>query len=117
MPQAWKANILFKHADAAHHQRGISEAVELCRTEPGITDVEALELLQNTLADVDEHASTARSIWEKAAKAKPKESDIQLRWFNIATEAKDWKTAQKVSESFGDTITGIHNYNASIYVC
>ncbi|KAL1958769.1 hypothetical protein VTO42DRAFT_3888 [Malbranchea cinnamomea] len=97
--RAWKANILFNHADEAHHQRGIAEALELCRTKPPITDINALELLQNTLGEVEEHTATARAIWENAAKAKPQDWDLQLRWFDLATEAGDWKTAQKAAMS------------------
>lgn len=38
-----------------------------------------------------------RSLWEKAAKAKPQDLEVQLRWFSYAFEADDWKSAQKVS--------------------
>lgn len=37
-----------------------------------------------------------RSLWEKAAKAKPQELEIQMRWFTYSFENDDWKTAQKV---------------------
>lgn len=38
-----------------------------------------------------------RSLWEKAAKAKPQELEIQMRWFTYSFENDDWKSAQKVS--------------------
>lgn len=38
-----------------------------------------------------------RGLWEKAAKAKPQELEIQMRWFTYAFENDDWKSAQKVS--------------------
>jgi N-terminal acetyltransferase B complex non-catalytic subunit len=38
-----------------------------------------------------------RSLWEKAAKAKPQDLEVQLRWFSYAFEGDDWKSAQKVS--------------------
>ena len=40
-----------------------------------------------------------RCLWEKAAKAKPQELEIQMRWFTYAFENNDWKSAQKVSEA------------------
>jgi N-terminal acetyltransferase B complex non-catalytic subunit len=40
---------------------------------------------------------TVRALWEKAAKTRPQELEIQSKWFSMAFEADDWKTAQKVS--------------------
>ncbi|OAT05409.1 cytoskeleton organization protein [Blastomyces gilchristii SLH14081] len=97
--RAWKAHILLSHGDDVHRQRGISEALALCRMEPPVSDIEALNMLYSTLKTIDEHAETARAIWEKAAKAKPQALDIQLKWFNMASEMGDWKTAQKAAMS------------------
>ncbi|EGC45638.1 cytoskeleton organization protein [Histoplasma capsulatum var. duboisii H88] len=93
--RAWKAYILFSHVDDVHRRRGISETLELCRTEPPVSDIEALNILYTTLKGLDEHVETTRAIWERATKAKPQALDIQLRWFNLALEKGDWKTAQK----------------------
>lgn len=38
-----------------------------------------------------------RGLWEKAAKAKPQDLEIQMRWFTYAFEGDNWKSAQKVS--------------------
>lgn len=46
---------------------------------------------------MDGQADTMRSLWEKAAKAKPQDLDLQMRWFTYAFEGDDWKSAQKVS--------------------
>lgn len=46
---------------------------------------------------MNEHTELRSAIWEKAAKAKPHDQDLQLRWFSLGFEAADWKTAQKVS--------------------
>ena len=40
-----------------------------------------------------------RGIWEKAAKAKPQDLEIQVRWFAYAFESDDWKSAQKVGRT------------------
>lgn len=45
-----------------------------------------------------------RILWEKAAKAKPQELEIQMRWFTYAFENDDWKSAQKVRENWWHTI-------------
>ncbi|EEP79941.1 predicted protein [Uncinocarpus reesii 1704] len=95
--KAWKANILFHHADEGHRRRGITEALELCNSTPAIADIEALDMIQNTLVSFDEYTETLRALWQNAAKAKPQDEDIQLRWFTLASEANDWKTAQKAA--------------------
>jgi len=94
--KAWKAHILFCHTDDIHCQRGVRETLELCNLEPPVTDIDALNMLHNTLKKLDNHTETARAIWQKAAKATPQQLEIQLRWFTYASEAGDWKTAQKV---------------------
>jgi N-terminal acetyltransferase B complex non-catalytic subunit len=53
--------------------------------------------LQETLQKIGGQEDTMRSLWEKAAKAKPQDLEVQLRWFSYAFEADDWKSAQKVS--------------------
>lgn len=45
---------------------------------------------------MSEQEDTKRSLWEKAAKAKPQDLEIQMRWFTYAFENDDWKSAQKV---------------------
>lgn len=84
-------------ADEAHHQRGIAETLEVCKAEPPITDLETLDILFQTLQKMDGHADTRSMLWEKAAKAKPKDLELQIRWFQSAFEDDDWKSAQKVS--------------------
>lgn len=46
---------------------------------------------------MDGHNELRSAIWEKAAKAKPQDHTLQMRWFKLGFEASDWKTAQKVS--------------------
>ncbi|OAX82256.1 hypothetical protein ACJ72_03393 [Emergomyces africanus] len=116
--RAWKAYILFSHADDIHRQRGISETLELCRMEPPVSDIEALNMLYTTLQRLDEHAETARGIWQKAAKAKPQALDIQLRWFNLALEMGDWKTAQKAAMSLQNNFPKERKYYFwAIFMC
>ncbi|GJP87757.1 cytoskeleton organization protein [Aspergillus niger] len=93
--KAWKANILYRHADDANRNRGISETLELCKAEPPTTDLDTLDILHETLERMPNHADTLRSIWEKASKANSKDLDIQMRWFEYAFEGDDWKSAQK----------------------
>jgi hypothetical protein len=56
-----------------------------------------LDKLFRTLQKLDGHGETRSSLWEKAAKAKPQELEIQLEWFTSSFESNDWKSAQKVS--------------------
>ncbi|WEW61277.1 hypothetical protein PRK78_006767 [Emydomyces testavorans] len=116
--KAWKANILFHHADDAHRQRGIAESLELCSSKPAITDIGALEMLQSTLAGADEHSETLRALWYTAAKTKPQDEDIQLRWFTLASEAGDWMTAQKAAMSLQVNFPKVRKYYFwAIFMC
>jgi N-terminal acetyltransferase B complex non-catalytic subunit len=65
-----------------------------------VTDLDSLEMLYETLQKIGGHEETMRSIWERAAKAKPQLRDIQTRWFDYAFEGDDWKSAQKVRALF-----------------
>jgi N-terminal acetyltransferase B complex non-catalytic subunit len=93
----WKANVLFNHADETHKKRGITETLQLCNAEPAISDLDTLDILHRTLQKMDDHTELRSVIWEKAAKAKPQDHTLQMRWFTLGFEASDWKTAQKVS--------------------
>ncbi|KAJ5556414.1 hypothetical protein N7494_000329 [Penicillium frequentans] len=97
--KAWKAHVLFRMADEAHHQRGIAETLEVCKAEPPINDLDTLDILFQTLQKMDGHAETRSMLWEKAAKAKPKDLELQMRWFQSAFEDDDWKSAQKATMS------------------
>ncbi|KAK2788459.1 hypothetical protein FQN53_003605 [Emmonsiellopsis sp. PD_33] len=116
--KAWKAHILFSHADDVHRQRGVSETLELCRLEPPVSDLDALNMLYDTLKDLEDHAETARGIWQKAAQAKPQELDVQLRWFTLASDAGDWKTAQKAAMSLQNNFPKERKYYFwAIFMC
>jgi hypothetical protein len=95
--QAWKANVLFNHADEAHKKKGIAETLELCNADPPISDLDSLDLLHRTLRNMDDHTELRSAIWERAAKAKPQDHALQMKWFKFGYDAGDWKSAQKVS--------------------
>lgn len=95
--QAWKANVLFNHTDESHKKKGIAETLELCNADPPISDLDSLDILHRTLQKMDDHTELRSAIWERAAKAKPQDHALQMRWFNFGFEAGDWKSAQKVS--------------------
>lgn len=97
--QAWKAHILFLHPDQTHSQQGIAATLDICKLEPPTTDLDTIDLLSSTLRAIPGHDVTARSLWEKAAKAKPQDHEIQSQWFIRSFEGEDWKSAQKVCEN------------------
>ncbi|KAL4944916.1 hypothetical protein BDV06DRAFT_186114 [Aspergillus oleicola] len=97
--QAWRANILLRHNDEAHHQKGTAETLKLCKAEPAVTDLDTLDILYETLQKIGGQEDTMRTIWERAAKAQPQLRDIQTRWFDIAFEGDDWKSAQNAAMS------------------
>ncbi|PKX93059.1 MDM20/NAA25 family protein [Aspergillus novofumigatus IBT 16806] len=108
--KAWKAEILYRHADDAHRQRGLAETLELCKLEPPTTDLDTLEILQETLQKIGGQEDTMRSLWEKAAKAKPQDLEVQLRWFSYAFEGDDWKSAQKAAMSLQSNFPKTRKY-------
>lgn len=74
----------------------MGETLQLCKAEPAISDIDSLDILHRTLQKMDDHTELRSTIWEKAAKAKPQDHTLQMRWFTLGFEAADWKTAQKV---------------------
>ena len=94
--KAWRAYVLFRHADQTHRQRGIEETLQLCNQKPPTTDLDTLDILNQTLERIGGQDATMRDLWEKAAKAKSQDLEIQMRWFTYAFEADAWKSAQKV---------------------
>lgn len=92
----WKAHVLFRHADETHRQRGIDETLDLCKAEPPTTDLDTLEIFNETLQKMGGQEAIIRGLWEKAAKAKPQDLEVQMRWFSYAFEGDDWKSSQKV---------------------
>ncbi|KAJ5542505.1 hypothetical protein N7535_004927 [Penicillium sp. DV-2018c] len=95
--KAWKANILFSHTDEVHKKRGVTETLELCNAEPAIADIDTLDILYRTLLKLDDHTELRSTIWERAAKAKPQDHSLQMRWFTFGYKAMDWKSAQKAA--------------------
>lgn len=61
-----------------------------------MTDLDTLDILYETLETLVGYEEIKRSLWENAAKAKPHDLELQTRWFTIAFENGDWKSAQKV---------------------
>ncbi|KAJ9191343.1 hypothetical protein DTO021D3_2592 [Paecilomyces variotii] len=116
--RAWKAHILFRHTDETHHQRGIVETLDLCDLDPPTTDLDTLDILYQTLRKLDGHEGTMRTLWEKAAKAKPQDLDIQMRWFTYAFEGGDWKSAQKAAMSLQNNFPKSRKYYFwAIFLC
>ncbi|KAK2753596.1 hypothetical protein FQN54_007373 [Arachnomyces sp. PD_36] len=116
--RAWKAHILFRHADDAHRQRGLKETIELCNSEPPVSDIDALDMLHQTLKRIGGHDDTVRTIWERAAKAKPQKIELHTRWFNHASEGCDWKNAQKAAMSLQNNFPKNRNYLFwAIFMC
>ncbi|KAL3437638.1 N-acetyltransferase B complex non catalytic subunit-domain-containing protein [Aspergillus tetrazonus] len=116
--KAWRAQILFHHADEAHRQRGIAETLQLCKADPAVTELDTLEMLYETLQKIGGHEETMRSIWERAAKAKPQLRDIQTRWFDYAFEGDDWKSAQKAAMSLQNNFPKKRKYYIwAIFLC
>uniref|UniRef100_A0A093V0Q6 N-alpha-acetyltransferase 25, NatB auxiliary subunit n=1 Tax=Talaromyces marneffei PM1 TaxID=1077442 RepID=A0A093V0Q6_TALMA len=97
--RAWKAHILFLHPDQTHSQQGITATLDICKLDPPTTDLDTIDLLSSTLKAIPGHDVTARSLWEKAAKAKPQDHEIQSQWFLRSFEGEDWKSAQKAAMS------------------
>ncbi|KAL4873208.1 hypothetical protein BDV12DRAFT_98695 [Aspergillus spectabilis] len=116
--KAWRAQILLRHADEAHHQRGTAETLQLCKADPAVTDLDTLDILYETLQKMGGQDETIRGIWERAAKAKPQLRDIQTRWFNIAFEGNDWKSAQKAAMSLQNNFPKKRKYYIwAIFLC
>ncbi|KXG52587.1 N-acetyltransferase B complex, non-catalytic subunit [Penicillium griseofulvum] len=82
-----------------HKKKGIAETLALCNVDPPISDLDSLDILHRTLQKMDDHTELRSAIWERAAKAKPQDHALQMRWFMFGYEAGDWKSAQKAAMS------------------
>lgn len=109
--RAWRAHVLFRHSDQTHCQRGIAETLQLCNMEPPTTDLDTLDILHQTLERMDGHEGTLRDVWEKAAKTKPQDLEIQMRWFTYAFEDDAWKSAQKAAMSLQSNFPKTRKYH------
>ncbi|KAJ5963624.1 N-acetyltransferase B complex non-catalytic subunit [Penicillium vulpinum] len=98
-----KASHLYCCSFRIHHCRGgvscIAETLALCNADPPISDLDSLDILHRTLQKMDDHTELRSAIWERAAKTKPQDHALQMRWFNFGYEAGDWKSAQKAAMS------------------
>ncbi|KNG84116.1 cytoskeleton organization protein (Dec1) [Aspergillus nomiae NRRL 13137] len=108
--KAWKAHILYRHADETHRQRGIAETLDLCKAEPPATDLDTLDILYQTLKRMGDQAETTRTLWERASKAKPQDLELQMRWFTYAFEGDDWKSAQKAAMTLQNNFPKTRKY-------
>ncbi|KAF9884168.1 hypothetical protein FE257_002226 [Aspergillus nanangensis] len=108
--KAWKAHILFRHADETQRQRGVSDTLSLCKADPPTTDLDTLDILYQTLQKMGGQEETMRSIWEKASKAKSQDLDLQMRWFTYAFEGDDWKSAQKAAMTLQNNFPKTRKY-------
>ncbi|KAL4921271.1 N-acetyltransferase B complex non catalytic subunit-domain-containing protein [Aspergillus aurantiobrunneus] len=116
--KAWRAHVLLRHADEAHQQRGAAETLQLCKEDPAVTDLDTLDILYETLQKMGGQEETMRNIWERAAKAKPQLRDIQTRWFSLAFEGDDWKSAQKAAMSLQNNFPKKRKYYIwAIFLC
>ncbi|KAL1972383.1 hypothetical protein VTN31DRAFT_6797 [Thermomyces dupontii] len=97
--RAWRAVILLHYPDDAHREQGRTDIAEITKLDPPITDLDTLELLHSSLREIPGFEDTVRTLWEKAAKAKPQDVKIQSAWFSRAFDAGDWKAAQKAAMS------------------
>ncbi|KAJ5907744.1 hypothetical protein N7495_000426 [Penicillium taxi] len=75
------------------------ETLKLCNSEPPITDVDTVAMMYSTLITMNEHRDIRNALWEKAAKAKPQDLQLHIRWLTEANRINDWKSAQKASSS------------------
>ncbi|KAF7592889.1 hypothetical protein BBP40_012301 [Aspergillus hancockii] len=109
--KAWKAHVLFCHADDAHRRRGITETLDLCKAEPPATDLDTIDILYQTLKKMGGQDEAIRTLWEKASKVKPQDLDLQTRWFTLAFEGGDWKSAQKAAMTLQNNFPKTRKYH------
>jgi N-terminal acetyltransferase B complex non-catalytic subunit len=96
MLQALKATILLKQPDTAQHERGKQEIVQLCKKEPAITNVEALQQIQDALRDLSLHTLEGPKLWERAIAKDPQNRDVLMTWLHSSTAESNWLSTQKV---------------------
>jgi N-terminal acetyltransferase B complex non-catalytic subunit len=94
--QALKAFVLVNLPEKAHHDRGKTEILDLCKRNPPITEPEAIYQMQDALMCLSLKEEEGPKIWERAVIAKQNDKDLYTRWLNQAIADSDWLSAQKV---------------------
>ncbi|KAK5536871.1 hypothetical protein LTR25_005546 [Vermiconidia calcicola] len=93
---ALKAFVLVNLSEKAHHDRGKTEILDLCKRNPPITEPEAIYQMQDALKCLSLKEEEGPKIWERAVIAKQNDKDLYTRWLNQAIADNDWLSAQKV---------------------
>ncbi|KAK7885662.1 hypothetical protein LTR67_010013 [Exophiala xenobiotica] len=94
---ALKAFVLVNLPEKAHHDRGKTEILDLCKRNPPITEPEAIYQMQDALKCLSLKEEEGPKIWERAVIAKQNDKDLYTRWLNQAIADSDWLSAQKAT--------------------
>lgn len=96
MLQAVKATILLKQPDTNLHERGKQQIIQLCSREPAITEIVALQQIQDALRDLSLHKQEGTKLWERAIAKDPQNQDLLMTWLYSSVVESNWLSAQKV---------------------
>ena len=94
--QALKATVLLKQSDNTQRERGKQELVQLCSRDPAITNIDALQQIQDALRDLSLHTQEGPKLWERAIAKNPQNLELLTTWLRSSIAESNWLGAQKV---------------------
>ena len=90
-----KAIFLLKQPEIVRQLQGQKELADILARQPPISNLIALENLNNITRGCDSHPRIA-TIWERAITVRPGDEEIYDAWFRAKFNERNWKAAQKV---------------------
>lgn len=94
--QTLKAAVLIHSPDPKQQERGLNETLQLCKKNPPVVNLEAIDQLQDSLNQLSLGAVEGPKLWERAAAAKPNDEDLIVTWLHDSISRSNWLSAQKV---------------------
>lgn len=82
--------------DKSNRERGQAETLQLCRRTPAVTDLDAIDQIQDALSDLSLNQQEGPKVWERAVAAKPMDKELLMTWLHRSIAGSQWLSAQKV---------------------
>lgn len=89
--------ILLAHSDQARQLQGRHELGEILAKKPPLSELKALEALNNAAKDWQSPDPRIETIWERAVSVRPQDEQLYVSWFHARLKERKWDSAQKVS--------------------
>ncbi|KAL9615699.1 MAG: hypothetical protein Q9160_009329 [Pyrenula sp. 1 TL-2023] len=113
-----RAVVLALQKDPTSRQRGKDETLKLCDREPALTTITELLDLERSIKALDLGHHCAQKAWDRAAKADPKNSELQETRIHNCIDRRDFKGAQQAAMTLKINFPTVRRYDIwAIFLC